>query len=62
MSTTAIDPTEIFEEIIQIVEQNRHEDVGPESGTENARTMSSQQAYHDRPVAVVSHREMVRAS
>ena len=43
-------------QIIQIVEQNRHEDVGLQSRAGNARTMSSQQAYQNRPVAVVSHR------
>ena len=48
-----------IEEIIQIVEQNRYEHVGLESGARNARILSSQLAYQNRLVAVVSpsHRD-----
>jgi hypothetical protein len=47
--------------IIQIVEQNRHEDVVLENGAGNARTKSGQRAYHRSSSRIVSHNEMVRA-
>ena len=41
--------------IIQTVEHNRREDVALQRGGRNALTISGQQAYHNRPIALVSH-------
>ncbi len=41
--------------IIQTVEHNRHEGTVLQRGARNALTISGQQAYHKRPIALVSH-------
>jgi hypothetical protein len=46
--------------IIQTVEHNRHEDVALQRAGRNALTISGQQAYHKRPIALVSHQGVVR--
>jgi hypothetical protein len=44
------------------VGHNRHEDAVLESGAGSVLTTSSQQAYHKRPVAFVSHQGTERIS
>jgi hypothetical protein len=42
----------VSSEINQSVDHNRHEDAALQRAAGNARTISGQQAYHKRPVAV----------
>jgi len=48
----------VHSEIIQSVDRNRHEDAALQRAAGNARTISGQQAYHKRPVAI--NRSVVR--
>ena len=55
-----IDNDDIQVWIILTAEHNRHEDVALHRGGRNALTISGQQAYHKRAIALGSHQGMIR--